>query len=117
MTIGLPEVAVGTSAIPIFGRHPYLAGPKTLAEEIVPTITAAAQRAGRPAPPRPTSGSSPAKGLSKAAELAVLGDEKTVEDAIRRYHDAGATDVVVTQTHFGGPADQQRTYELLGSLT
>ncbi|WP_035856593.1 TIGR03564 family F420-dependent LLM class oxidoreductase [Cryptosporangium arvum] len=129
------------------GTLPYLAGPRTLAEEIVPTITAAAERAGRPAPrivaflpggfasdpdaardaaagPLAFYDSIPSyqrvvarEGLSTAAELAVLGDEKTVEAAIRRYYEAGATDVVLTQTHFGGPADQQRTYELLGSLT
>ncbi|SHM61629.1 TIGR03564 family F420-dependent LLM class oxidoreductase [Cryptosporangium aurantiacum] len=129
------------------GTLPYLAGPRTLAEEIVPTITAAAERAGRPAPQivallpgalvsdldaaREAAAQQLAfydqvpsyqrvvarEGLGSAAELAVLGDEKTLEDAIRRYRDAGATEVVVTQTHFGGPADQQRTYEFLGSLT
>ncbi|MFB9321789.1 TIGR03564 family F420-dependent LLM class oxidoreductase [Cryptosporangium minutisporangium] len=128
------------------GTLPFLAGPRTLAEEIVPTITAAATRAGRPAPrivafvpgglasdvdaARAAAADQLAfydrvpsyqrvverEGLRRSAELAVLGDEKVVGDAVRRYRDAGATEVVFTQTDLAGAADQQRTYALLGSL-
>nr|WP_243725789.1 TIGR03564 family F420-dependent LLM class oxidoreductase [Actinomadura rubrisoli] len=128
------------------GTLPFLAGPRTLGEHIVPAITRAAERAGRPAPrvvaflagvvtgdveaARETAAAQVAfydqvpsyqrviglEGASKAADLVVVGDEKAVSAEIRRYFDAGATEVVVTQTGLAGPADQARTWRLLGDL-
>ncbi|WP_131739409.1 TIGR03564 family F420-dependent LLM class oxidoreductase [Actinomadura roseirufa] len=128
------------------GTLPYLAGPRALGEHIVPAITAAARGAGRPAPrvvalvtavvsgdvdaTREAAAASLAfydqvpsyqrvvalEGASKAAELAVVGDEETVSAEIRRYFDAGATDVVVTGTGLGGPDGEARTLRLLGEL-
>lgn len=58
------------------GTLPYLAGPRTLGEHIVPAITS----------------------------------------AVRQYHDAGATEVVFSQTDLGTAEDQERTWRLLGEL-
>jgi F420-dependent oxidoreductase-like protein len=128
------------------GTLTYLAGPKTLGEHIVPALTSAAERAGRPAPRvvaflpavvtshldrvRENAERQLAfydqvpsiqriiglDGKQRAAELAVVGDEETVADAVRRYRDAGATEVVATKTDLGGPEDQRRTWRLLGEL-
>ena len=128
------------------GTLPYLAGPKALGEHIVPAITSAAEKAGRPTPrvvaflaAVVTSDVDRARdraerelafydqvpsiqriigldGKQRAAELAVIGDEKTVADTVRRYRDAGATEVVATVTDLGGPEDQRRTWQLLGEL-
>ena len=128
------------------GTLPFLAGPKTLSEHIVPVITSAAQQAGRPAPrvvaylaAVVTSDAgrvrenaerqlafydqSPSiqriirlEGKQRAAELAVIGDEETVAAAVRRHLDAGATEIVATMTDLGGPEDQRRTWRLLGEL-
>ncbi|BBZ02781.1 LLM class F420-dependent oxidoreductase [Mycolicibacterium chitae] len=107
------------------GTLPYLAGPRTVAEFIVPTITEPAAQAGRPAP-RVLAGvpvavtdrvqeagdlaaaalalydSIPSyqrvvarEGLSSAAELAVIGSADTVHRRLSAYRDAGATDIVV----------------------
>jgi F420-dependent oxidoreductase-like protein len=128
------------------GTLPYLAGPKALADHIVPAITLAAAGAGRPAPRvvafLPAVVTSDVDrvrenaerqlafydqvpsiqriigldGKQRAAELAVVGDEETVADAVRRYRDAGATEIVATKTDLGGPEDQRRTWRLLGEL-
>jgi F420-dependent oxidoreductase-like protein len=128
------------------GTLPYLVTPKTLGEHIVPAITAAAERAGRPAPRIVafaagvvTSDIEATRekalqqmafydqvpsyqrivglaGATRAGELAVIGDEKQVAAEVRRFFDAGATEVVLTQTDFNGRADQLRTFEVLGSL-
>ncbi|MFI5613933.1 hypothetical protein [Amycolatopsis sp. NPDC051903] len=55
-------------------------------------------------------------GARSAGELAVVGDEALVADAVRRYFDAGATEVVFTQTDLGSPEDQRRTFDVLGGL-
>jgi F420-dependent oxidoreductase-like protein len=128
------------------GTLPYLAGPRTLANEIVPVITRAARRAGRPAPRivafltgvvtddvaavrRDTVDklaffeSVPSyqrimalEGVSRAGELAVIGDEETVAAEVRRYFDAGATEVVFTQTDVGGAENERRTWRFLGDF-
>jgi F420-dependent oxidoreductase-like protein len=128
------------------GALPYLAGPKTLSEHIVPAITAAAERAGRPAPrivasvpavvtadvekARETALDRLAfyeqvpsyqriigwEGVSRAADIAVIGDEETVAAAAKRYFDAGATELVFTTTDLAGEADQLRTLSVLGEL-
>lgn len=143
--------AMGPQALRVSGELadgilPLLAGPRALAEHIVPTITAAAQAAGRPAPRivafvpgvvtahteavRETATETLAfyeqfpsyqrviglSGGTRAADLAVIGDEETVAAEVRRYREAGATEVVFTATDLGGEADRRRTWKLLGEL-
>lgn len=55
-------------------------------------------------------------GGTRAADLAVIGDEETVAAEVRRYREAGATEVVFTATDLGGEADRRRTWKLLGEL-
>ncbi|POM25254.1 Pyrimidine monooxygenase RutA [Actinomadura rubteroloni] len=130
------------------GTLPFLAGPRTLGEHIVPAITAAAEAAGRPAPrvvaflpgavvpaaeldaARATAEEHFAfydripsyqrvvalEGRERAAELVALGDEDALAAEIRRYFDAGATEVVVSQSDLAGDAARRRTFALLGEL-
>ena len=126
------------------GTLPLLAGPRVLAEHIVPPLLKAA--AGRPAP-RVVAGihalvtddvdatreravaqisfldQFPSYqrvlnlgGFTSGAELAAIGDEKLVAATIRDYFNAGATEVIVSNA-FGAPADQERTWRLLGELS
>jgi F420-dependent oxidoreductase-like protein len=128
------------------GTLPYLVGPRALAEHIVAPITKAAEAAGRPAPrvvagvlatvtddvdaarERAVRATAFYDGIPsyqrtvalsggrRAADLVTVGDEETVAAEIRRYFDAGATEVFVTQTDLGGPAGRLRTWKLLGEL-
>jgi F420-dependent oxidoreductase-like protein len=128
------------------GTFPYLASPATLAESIVPTISAAAAAAGRPAPrvvmvvPAVVTSdvdgvrdraaahmafyddvpaaqfSVQREGAAHAHELAVIGDEETVAAAIERYFEAGATEVSIAYTNIGTAEEQARTITLLGQL-
>jgi F420-dependent oxidoreductase-like protein len=129
------------------GTLPYLAGPRTLAEFIVPTITEAARAAGRPAPRivvalfgvvaadpdgvRAAAAEQLAaylnvpsyrkiierEGVTHPVELAAIGDEDHLAAAIDRYFDAGATEIVVTNTGINGGGDRRRTWQLLGALS
>ncbi|MEW2502793.1 TIGR03564 family F420-dependent LLM class oxidoreductase [Amycolatopsis sp. NPDC047767] len=128
------------------GTLPYLASPRVLGENIVPAIAQAAEEAGRPAPRivafvagtvTANAGEVREKalrdmafydqipsyqrvvslaGAQHAGELAVIGDESAIAAGVRSYFDAGATEVVFTQTDLGGPEDQARTFEVLGGL-
>ncbi|KIZ16207.1 LLM class F420-dependent oxidoreductase [Streptomyces natalensis] len=128
------------------GILPYLAGPRALAEHIVPAVTAAAEAAGRPAPRivalvngvvtddidavREKAAEQLAfyeqipsyarvielSGGERAVDVAVIGDEKTVAAEVQRYRDAGATEVVFGGTEIAGDADRRRTWALLGEL-
>ena len=128
------------------GTLPYLAGPRTLGEQIVPAITRAAERAGRPAPRivafvagmvtadvekvRVTALDTmafydqipsyqrviAAEGHTRAGELAVIGDETTITKAVQSYFDAGATEVMFSQPNLSTAADRLRTWEILGQL-
>jgi alkanesulfonate monooxygenase SsuD/methylene tetrahydromethanopterin reductase-like flavin-dependent oxidoreductase (luciferase family) len=128
------------------GILPLLAGPRALAEHIVPAVTAAAESAGRPAPRivtfvpgvvtadveavRQTATEALAfyeqfpsyqrvlglSGATRAADVAVIGDEETVAAEVRRYREAGATEVVFTATDLGSDEDRRRTWKLLGEL-
>ncbi|WP_067562576.1 TIGR03564 family F420-dependent LLM class oxidoreductase [Nocardia acidivorans] len=124
------------------GTLPYLAGPKTLSAQIVPAITRAAETAPRVVAFVPAVVTSDIEGTraraveqlafyeqvpsyrrvielegaDRAADLALIGDEETVAAGIRRYYDAGATEVVLTSTDLAGAADQRRTWILLGEL-
>ncbi|MEU9204994.1 LLM class F420-dependent oxidoreductase [Streptomyces sp. NPDC048332] len=149
--VPLLVAAMGPQALRVSGALadgilPYLAGPRALAEHIVPAVTAAAEAAGRPAPrivalvhgvvtgspdaARRTATEQLAfyeqfpsyaravalSGAERAGDVAVIGDEKTVAAEVRRYRDAGATEVVFAGTDLAGEADRRRTWELLGEL-
>ncbi|WP_039828005.1 TIGR03564 family F420-dependent LLM class oxidoreductase [Nocardia testacea] len=128
------------------GIVPFLAGPRTLGDEIVPRLAAAARTAGRPRPrvitgvavvvtDRPERARARAaeqmafydripsyravlarEGVATAAELAVIGTATEVEAQLRRYVAAGATELLITQTDLGGPEDELATWRFLGSL-
>ncbi|MFI6937847.1 LLM class F420-dependent oxidoreductase [Streptomyces sp. NPDC050418] len=149
--VPLLVAAMGPQALRVTGELadgtlPLLAGPRAIAEHIVPVITAAAAAAGRPAPrivafvPGVVTADAEAvretateafafyeripsyqrvielSGATRAADLAVIGDEETVAAEVRRYREAGATEVVFTATGLGGEADRHRTWKLLGEL-
>ncbi|WP_200429450.1 TIGR03564 family F420-dependent LLM class oxidoreductase [Streptomyces sp. NE5-10] len=144
--------AMGPQALRVSGELadgvlPFLAGPRALAEHIVPAVTAAARAAGRPAPRivalvpgvvtgdpdglRPLAAEALAlyeripsyqrvialSGAQGAAGLAVLGDEEAVAAEVRRYYEAGATEVVFTATDLAGEDARRRTWKLLGELS
>ncbi|MFE7603050.1 LLM class F420-dependent oxidoreductase [Streptomyces sp. NPDC057494] len=144
--------AMGPQALRVSGELadgilPFLAGPRALAEHVVPAVTAAAEAAGRPAPrivalvPGVVTADAEAvreraaeahalyeripsyqraialSGAERAADLAVIGDEETVAAEVRRYREAGATEVVFTSTDLGGEDDRRRTWKLLGELS
>jgi F420-dependent oxidoreductase-like protein len=127
------------------GTLPYLAGPRTLSDFIVPTISEAASAAGRPAPriiaavPVVVSDDvdsakalaaeelafyqnipSYAKviareGVESAGELAAVGPAEAVRAQLRRYLDAGATDLVLSALRTNS-ADPERLWELAASI-
>ncbi|HJQ44918.1 MAG TPA: TIGR03564 family F420-dependent LLM class oxidoreductase [Amycolatopsis sp.] len=124
------------------GILPFLAGPKTLGEHLVPAVSRNAVRQQRivafvsgvvtsdvdgarenalrrlafydrfPSYQRVVT----LEGAARAAELAVIGDEETVAAEVKRYFEAGATEVVFSSTDLAGEADQVRTLRLLGEL-
>jgi F420-dependent oxidoreductase-like protein len=128
------------------GTLPYLSGPRTLESVIVPAITSAAAGAGRPAPrvaagvpavvtADPAAARAHAfaqldgyarspsyqaalerEGISHPVELALIGDEETVAEGLRRYLAAGATDVRVSPAAFATDEDRLRTWRLAGEL-
>ncbi|SDO70629.1 TIGR03564 family F420-dependent LLM class oxidoreductase [Lentzea jiangxiensis] len=128
------------------GTVPYLAGPRVLAEHIVPAITAAAAEAGKPAPrvvalvPAAVTTGEEARrtmaeglafypqfesyrrvlalnGTENPVDLALIGDEDTVADGLRAYAEAGATEIVLTAHHDLDAATQSRTRRLAGALS
>ncbi|MFE6819232.1 TIGR03564 family F420-dependent LLM class oxidoreductase [Streptomyces sp. NPDC057677] len=153
-TVPVLVAAMGPQALRVSGELadgilPFLAGPRALAEHIVPAVTAAAAAAGRPAPrivalvPGVVTATAEveavrekaaealalyeripsyrraieASGAARAAEIAVIGDEEAVAAEVRRYRDAGATEVVFTATELNGEDDRVRTWRLLGELS
>ncbi|MEU6478529.1 LLM class F420-dependent oxidoreductase [Streptomyces sp. NPDC047017] len=149
--VPLLVAAMGPQALRVSGRLadgilPYLAGPRALAEHIVPAVTRAAEEAGRPAPrvvafvPAVVTNEPDRvratvhealtfyqqipsyarvieqSGVGHAAELAAIGDAKHLAETVRAYRDAGATEVVVSGSELGGPDDRLRTWEALGAL-
>ncbi|MYR36200.1 LLM class flavin-dependent oxidoreductase, partial [Streptomyces sp. SID4944] len=149
--VPLLVAAMGPQALRVSGELadgilPYLAGPRALAEHIVPAVTRAAEEAGRPAPRivalvngvvtddvdavrQRVAGqlafyekipsyvrAIQLSGGSQAVDVAVIGDEKAVAAEVRRYRDAGATEVVFAGTEVAGEAARRRTWALLGEL-
>lgn len=129
------------------GTVTYLAGPRTLSGSIAPALLRAAEAAGRPRPrivaavPAVVTddadivrqiaavhlgvyGSIPsyrkvleAEGVSHPAELALIGDEDTVAAGIRRYVDAGATEVLIIHSGMRSSRERLRTWSMAGGLT
>ena len=143
--------AMGPKALAVSGALadgilPFLAGPRTLAETIIPTVRRAASEAGRPEPrivafvaavvtddvdaghaaaaetmafydPIPSYQRVIAQeGHRHAADLVLVGPSDEVRAGIERYFDAGATDVVITQTDLLGRWGQDETIAALGGL-
>jgi len=128
------------------GTLPYLAGPRSLERLIVPGITGAAEAAGRPAPriaagvPAAVTADperarahafeflggyarNPSyqavlgqEGITHPSDLALIGDEEAVAAGIRRYLEAGATDIRVSPAAFATDEDRRRTWRLVGDL-
>jgi F420-dependent oxidoreductase-like protein len=126
------------------GTVTWMTGPQTLAAHTVPTITAAAETAGRPAPIVATSlpvcittdidaakeraaqefqvyGFLPSyramldrEGAEGPADVAIVGDEATVEKRVRALADAGVTEFVASI--FGSREERDRTRALLKSM-
>jgi F420-dependent oxidoreductase-like protein len=127
------------------GTLPYLAGPRTLEEFIVPTISDAAAAAGRPAPriiaavpvavcddeedvrriatrelsfyeSIPSYATVMAREqVERAGDLAAVGPADAVRRQLQRYLDAGATDLVLAPLR-SDPADPQRLWEIAASI-
>jgi F420-dependent oxidoreductase-like protein len=127
------------------GTVTWMTGPGTLAAHVVPTITAAAQAAGRPAPrvaagfPVYVSDDADAarqraakvyaqygflpsyramldrEGAAGPESVALVGAEQAVRDQITRIEDTGVTEFVAS--NFAPRAERERTVALLQSLT
>lgn len=126
------------------GTITWMTGPQTIANHINPTITAAAESAGRSAPEvvaavpalvtddvpagRATAASTFAiygqlpsyqamiarEGLNGPEDLAIIGSADQVAEGLAAVDDAGATTVVVSE--FGNDDERAATRELLQSL-
>ncbi|HTT86812.1 MAG TPA: TIGR03564 family F420-dependent LLM class oxidoreductase [Acidimicrobiales bacterium] len=144
LVAALGTVMLGVAARQASGTVTWMVGPETLDRHIVPTITAAADRAGRPAPmvvvtlpvcvtddPETARhraerifsvyGHLPSyrsmldrEGVEGPADVAIVGDEGKVTAAIGRLADAGATEF--SAAAYGSPEELQRTHALLGNL-
>jgi 5,10-methylenetetrahydromethanopterin reductase len=126
------------------GTSTWMTGPATLANHTVPTITKAAEAAGKPPPRIITSlpisvttdidaaktkaaqdfqvyGFLPSyramldrEGAEGPADVAILGDEDTVEKQVRALADAGVTEFIAAT--FGSREERTRTTALLQSM-
>ncbi|OBK74985.1 TIGR03564 family F420-dependent LLM class oxidoreductase [Mycobacterium sp. 1274761.0] len=128
------------------GTLPYLAGPHTIAEFIEPTITRAAADASRPRPkiiaavPALVTDDVDAgravaaealsfyetvpsyqkviarEGVETVVDIAAVGSSDTVAAHLKRYLDAGATDVVLSAVDQSQPAGRESLWEIAASL-
>ncbi len=119
------------------GTLPFLAGPRALSELIVPALAGKRILAAVPAIVTDDPDAVRAKaveqmsfygripsyrrildaeGVGHAADLAIIGDEKTVLAGLQRYYDAGATDVLVSQTGIRSSEERRRTWEVISSF-
>ncbi|HLI25005.1 MAG TPA: LLM class F420-dependent oxidoreductase [Acidimicrobiales bacterium] len=141
--------ALGSQTLSVAGRLAdgtalWLVGPRTIESHIVPRITEAAERAGRPRPrvavglpvcvtsdvdgARARAAAAYAfyndlpsyramldrEGAAGPADVAVVGDEDAVADRLRHLGQIGATDLSLPV--FGSPDERQRTHRLLAAL-
>jgi F420-dependent oxidoreductase-like protein len=127
------------------GTLPYLAGPRTIAEFIEPTISKAAAEVGRPKPRviaavpvlvtddvdagRTAAAETLAfyatipsyqkviarEGVDSVAELAAVGDAAALRTQLQRYRDAGASDLVLSPLR-GVDVDRQALWEVAASI-
>jgi F420-dependent oxidoreductase-like protein len=128
------------------GTLPYLAGPRTLEEFIVPTISAAAADAGRPSPEviaavpvlvtddveegRAAAAAAlefyatipsyakviEREGVDSVIDLAAVGTAAQVTSQLRRYRDAGATDIVLSPLVRTGSAALEPIWDVAAAL-
>lgn len=147
---GLLVAALGPVMLGIAGRVAdgtvtWMTGRRTIAEHVAPTISQAAEDAGRPAPRVAmalpvTVTDDPAaareridrafaiypslpsykamldrEGASRPSEIALVGDEEQVAAGVADVAAAGATDFVASLV--GAPEERARTEALLASLT
>jgi len=126
------------------GTVTWMTGPATVADHIVPSITAAAEKAGRPAPrvavclpvcvtadpdvarERANStfaiyGQLPSyrsmldrEGAAGPGDVAIVGDEEAVAAQIRKLSEGGATDFAASP--YGSAEEVATTVRLVGSL-
>jgi alkanesulfonate monooxygenase SsuD/methylene tetrahydromethanopterin reductase-like flavin-dependent oxidoreductase (luciferase family) len=126
------------------GTATWMTGPRTIGDHVAPTITAAAEAAGRPAPRVVVGlpvcvtddvdrarelaaktfavyGGLPSyramldrEGAEGPADVAIVGDEETVATAVRGLFDLGATEF--NAAPFGNTEGVARTTALLASL-
>lgn len=143
--------AMGPKALQVTGELadgtlPYLAGPRTIAEFIEPTIAKAAADAGRPKPriiaavPVQVSDDVDAarnfaaeqlsfyetipsyqkviarEGVPSAVDLAGIGSAEAVTRQLRSYLDAGATDVVLSALDRANPAQAEAIWAVAAAL-
>jgi F420-dependent oxidoreductase-like protein len=143
--------AMGPKALQVTGELadgtlPYLAGPRTIAEFIEPTIAKAAADAGRPKPriiaavpvlvsedgdvarniatqqlsfyeTIPSYQSVIAReGVDSVAELAAVGPAESVARQMKTYLDAGATDVVLSPLDRSPSADTESLWAVAAAL-
>jgi F420-dependent oxidoreductase-like protein len=141
--------ALGTQMLNLAGRLAdgtslWLAGPKTIADHIVPTINRAAEAAGRPRPQVYASlpisvtadpaaareaaaaeyswyGTLPSyramldrEGAQGPGDVAIVGDEEAVAAQLRHLFEVGTTGFRASV--FGTAEEQRRTYALLSEL-
>jgi F420-dependent oxidoreductase-like protein len=127
------------------GTVTWLAGPRTLEQHIVPTLSAASRGRTSPRvvvslPVRVTNNPDDVaeraathlamydqfaahaavlqrEGAQKAGELAIIGDEAVVEKQIKRLQDAGATEFIGNAWGFATVEEHDRTAGLLGSVS
>lgn len=159
----LPVQVAGGTPIPIYvaamgpkalrvtgeladGTIPYLAGPRTIGEFIVPTINKAAADAGRPVPRVITAvpvllsadveraraaaaeqlsfyAAIPSyrnviarEGVESIAELAAVGPEESVARQLASYLDAGATELTLSPLERTDSADREAVWRLAAAL-
>lgn len=130
----VPGIEVGTSVVPVPGRHPLLVASQAQTAQAATggrftlglglgargeTVTAAAPMPAAVAGAKPTVPvlvAAMGPQALRAADLVVLGDEENVAARVADYFAAGATDVVFSQTDLTTPEDQRRTWALLGEL-
>ncbi|HZC91138.1 MAG TPA: LLM class F420-dependent oxidoreductase [Mycobacterium sp.] len=150
--IPLYVAAMGPKALRVTGELadgtlPYLAGPRTIGEFIVPAITAAAADAGRVAPriiaavpvllsediegARAVAAEQLSfyeaipsyrnvitrEGVASVADLAAIGPEERVVRELRRYRAAGATDIVISPLDRSASVDRERLWSLTAALS
>ncbi len=144
LVAALGTVMLGIAARQASGTITWMVGLNTLADHIVPTITAAAAKAGRPDPQVVVTlpvcvtadpdgareragrifsvyGQLPSyramldrEGAAGPPDVAIVGSEEEVSAAIGRFADAGTTEF--SAAAYGTPEEVQHTHALLGTL-